>query len=352
MTLIFSHVNPNTGLFALSDILASRPSHTDPAPISIPFRQEPLTHANAGYSLAATIQKSVIFGRTMILFAGTVVIARAIIEQIRSASDDGQNKIDLMELLDASGLSAKELDAVSLIYHYTPPGPRLLRAQWNCEKIEMPGTDELFSAGTGVWNFFENHQYTSNGELPDYERVLASLLTRLSVHPLYEANSSESLDHLYGGWFELAHRDGATFTKVPYAVRFWARRGGVLFSGGPIHFGWYRDNTLTISRFQFEEKNGIRSLNQDLDIVPDLLGRDEGGIPKEAIRPNFIIHIVHDLDEQDAVHILIDHQIESEGMILEVSPTGIRGAETHELRKRLLDLGSHDAPQTLSRKYD
>jgi hypothetical protein len=86
MTLIFSHVNPNTGLFALSDILASRPSHTDPAPISIPFRQEPLTHANAGYSPAGTIQKSVIFGRTLVLFAGTVVIARAIIEQIRSSS--------------------------------------------------------------------------------------------------------------------------------------------------------------------------------------------------------------------------------------------------------------------------
>jgi|CXWL01.1.fsa_nt_gi hypothetical protein len=352
MTLIFSHVNPDTGLFALSDILASRPTQADPAPISIPFRQEPLKHANAGYSLAGTIQKSVIFGRTLVLFAGTVVVARAVIEHIRSASDEGQNEIDLLELLDASGLSAKELDAVSLIYHYTPPGPQLHRTQWNCEKIEMPGADELFGAGTGVWNFFENHQSTSSADRPDHERVLASLLARLSAHPLYEANNRESLDHLYGGWFELAHRDDATFTKVPYAVRFWARQGGVLFSGGPIHFAWYRDNTLTVSRFQFVEENGVRSLKQDLDIVPDFLGRDRGGPPKAAIRPYFFIHIVHDLDEQDAVHTLIDHQIESEGMILEVSPKGVRVAETHELRKRLLDLGSRDAAQTLSRKYD
>lgn len=351
MTLIFSHIDPTAGLFAASDILVSRPAKSDSPAILIPFREQPLQHVSGGYALVGTMQKSVIFGRTMVSFADSVAVAKAVIDRIRAVSRDGQDQIDLFKVLSDSGLSEAELKQVALIYYYNSPDPVLDRTAWNCEQLEVPGADAIVGAGSGLWNFFENLDYKADDGMPSHEAVLATFLAKMSVHPTYKSNSTESLDHLYGGWFEVAYRDKETFTKVPYAVRFWAKQGDILFSGGPIYIGWYRDNTLNVTRIQLVERAGVRSDTQSNFVVPDFLNRDHGGPPVGTIRPYFIMHIVHDVDNEGLTYTIVDSNRDSEEMIIELSEKGYRVTWSLGLVKRLLALGLPTENSNLSQRY-
>lgn len=338
MTLIFSYISPITGLFAVSDILISRPKKDVPISVSIPFRENPFEHSSRDYALAGTSQKSVIFGRTMISFADSVMVARAVIKYIREVSDDGQIEINLEKTMEDSGLSQKELDQVCLIYHFNPSGPSIVRTTWNCDKLDINGSNAVWAAGSGTQNFFENIITRLDDRIPDHEKVLQSFYSRLASHPVSEMVGTDSLDHLYGGWFELTYRDEMSFTKVPYAVRFWARKSGTLASGGPIHFGWYHGHDLNITRGQISEKDGSKSLMTSNFVVTDFLRRPSSVPAAWSIKPYFVIHVVFDEDNFGTAHILIQSDAD-DGMKLEVTESGFRVGWTDALRDKLLALG-------------
>lgn len=338
MTLIFSHISPITGLFALSDILTSIPAQDEAGQVTIPFRDTPMQHSNAGHELAGTMQKSVIFGRTMVMFAGRVIVARAVIERIRELSDDGEREVDLEATVRGSGLSDAELSEVSLIYHYNPDAPHIVRTSWNCDEVDVAGSNPILSAGSGKWNFFDNLSSDIDiGENRDVN-ILLNLIGRLAAHPVSELTGTDTLNFLYGGWFELTYRSAQTFKKVPYAVRFWAKMGNVLASGGPINFGWYLGGILNVTRLQVREHNCVQRVDQRDDVIPDFLGRKAKFDRKWTVRPKFIIHVVFDEEQPGVAYLLTQHDHEEDYMLLEATERGIQMRVSADLRLRLLDL--------------
>src|SRR4051812_12710885 len=116
MTLIFSHRSPITGLFALSDtVVSTLPKYAQE--IELPFRADTLSHHAKGYALKGLQQKTTIARRTMLMWAGSAIVARALFEVILEKSDAGGDLVDIREIMSRSGLSEQELGEISLIYH-------------------------------------------------------------------------------------------------------------------------------------------------------------------------------------------------------------------------------------------
>lgn len=349
MTFIVSHVSAKTGLLAASDVLISRPEVAGSSPIKLPTRDKPIRHVSAGYELAGTCQKMVIFKRTMILLAGSLIMARAIIEQIRRESNDGEDHVDPQKIVANMGFSEKELSEVSIIYHHLIDDDHISLAPLNCERDDVTDNGRLISAGSGVWNFFDNLQHDK--DLTDDPRtsLFASIFAKICTHPLLELAHNNNFDFLYGGWIEICHREKRTFRKKPYAVKFWYRGEDYLASGAAAYFGFYIGAELIILKLQPREANGEVTFEQSITHIEDFIRR--GPLvdrPPFPLRPDFIVHVVID-QIKDVAFLHIDQEPEKEAMIIELSDCGIRYAVTNSLRQHLFDL--NDTDLTLSTAY-
>jgi hypothetical protein len=309
----------------------------DLSPVSLPFREDELSHESQGYSIADFSQKSVIFGRTFVQWAGSKIVASALVDQIRNISGDGVRRVERDATVANSGLLESELREVSLIYHYNTSPDTIFVWYWNCDVIRA---GEVICSGSGVPYFFDELT-VDPGELPSNELMIQELIGKSLGHSLIEWNGTESLDHLYGGWFEFCSKNEQSFQKLPYAIKLWSRSNGILGSGGPIFFGFYIDNTLTILRLDPTEIDGKVSHSLRLTVVQDFLRRDAQSFrpPKSTVTPTFIEHIVL---TTDGPHFVYRQSQSSKEMILEVNERGIRVSYAPELRERLLSLEPKD----------
>jgi hypothetical protein len=347
MTLIFSHISPITGLFAASDILTSVPTREDPIAVQIPYREKPIAHSNGQDAVAGLAQKTIIFGRTMVSWAGSRIIARLIISTINKLSIGGKYEVDLRRLILSLELSSREMEDIEIIYHFNGDEPWIERKDWNGKRPIVANAPGIIAGGSGIWNFFENMVVSGIAVLPPYEEVLGQLLLKISSHAFAEHAGVETLHYMYGGWFEIAHRSEDGFVKISYGVKLWTRKGGVLASGGPGYINWYRNGNLNITTIQIREINGEERITQKNLIVPDMLGRGPSGPPEADVRPTFMMHIVHDFDHGYQTS-LISHD-EDDCSALGVGPKGVSASLSPDLRNRLLKqeprLGGHEINQ-------
>jgi hypothetical protein len=307
---------------------------------SCPFGTEPIAHSNAGYDLGGFSQKTIIVGRTMIMWAGRFLIARVLIGQIVEASNNGRDKIDVRDVLRTSGFGPDEAREVSIIYHYLQEDGGLFRTATYCEFYQEHGQDVAFGSGGGVWNFFKNLRLDGATDLlKDYQLILANYITKISHHAIAEKMGTDTLDYLYGGWFEITKLADDGFRKVPHAVKFWSRKDGILGSGGPAYYGWYGGHCMYVLRFQLIEKApGEISSIQQITQVPDFLNRGGYiGPPAKPVRPEIITHVVSDHDTLK-MEVFVETDPTNEDMIIEVSQAGPRMAWTPALSKWLLNL--------------
>ncbi|WP_156347849.1 hypothetical protein [Sphingomonas sp. Leaf231] len=334
MTLIFSHISDQTGLLVASDLITSRPSRYDKEELQLPVRDGPLIHSNAGSSLAGLTQKTCIINRSLISFAGSVIVAKAIIERFREESADGTERIDLQKLARSMGFNQSELDSVSFLYHFAN-GNYINRQVWNCLDLNQGKFENIVGQGSGVWNFFANMQARFDTE-PTHVQVVQGLVSRIANNYLGEILGTETLDYMYGGWFELASRQGNSFAKVPYGVKFWSQQGGVLGSGGPALMSWYNGFHLNVTRFPITGEGPDNDTPPSTIFVQDLLNRGLAGPPRGVIRPTFVVHLIIDLDRKNQ-RIIYTSQPEQDGFHMAVSPEGMRLQFTRDFFRKLSD---------------
>lgn len=343
LTLIASHRSRITGLFTLSDTIVSKPEAPpgDFPGLRLPARDGPVRHANKGLEIAGLMQKSIIFGRTMVMWAGRAIVAETLIKNIRDASADGKDQINLEGVVTNSGLTEDEQRDVSLIYHYVLGEDLLERRYWRCNHYEQGETTDLITTGSGEGFFFDNLRMEGVDDRPAHETVLSTFMSKIISHSLFEWDGTSSLDYLYGGWFEIAVKSATSFQKIPYAIKIWVRDANSLGSGGPTLFGWYSADDLVISRHTVTEpKIGEFQPVFEHIVVPDMLKRQQAiQIPAHVIRPYFIGHVVVDTDERTS-YLFLDTEKDSKLMTVEAGAGGLTVAWSPELRKRLFALRS------------
>lgn len=354
MTLIVSYHHPHTHLLAISDILTSAPLEkgASPATVQLPFNEAAIQHENAGDGVAGLAQKSVIFGQTMVMWAGRAIYARVIIEAIRAASVDGVNFIEIKEIIEGCGLTQSQVEEVSLIYHYSASRDLLRRNPWRCSVMVKDGEASTLADGSGANYFFENLSIDIKTGVPSHVAAVQAILGKLAFNPLSETNDKETLDFLYGGWFELMGQSHPSFFKTSYAVKLWSRDSESLGSGGPLVIGWYSGHNLILTRAKkIEDSNGTVRLDLRHTPVLDFLRRDDAiAIPSQKFRPQIVINIVMDIVENRAyTNIETDPALAK--LIVECGPGGVDVTEAPDLRQYLWSLRDESVPTEVIRNW-
>lgn len=196
MTLISSALNG--GYFVgISDLMLSYDDGLERRKVALPLHRE--MKATAGnVAVAGVAQKSVLIGpHTLVMWAGALVVAEAIVREIRLASAGGAVKIDLLKLIDGLGLTDAESESVSIIYHFSEDG-KISRSWHLASEIPTHGL-QLVCAGSGQWDFFDDTHVVLIDEHDAYASVLNMWLSRLFSTLMSELETGVPLEFAYGG---------------------------------------------------------------------------------------------------------------------------------------------------------
>lgn len=267
MTLIVRHCSNEYGSRTIGDLLTSLSSSTE-NPIHLPFRPRPEKVRAGDYVLSGFAQKTVIFGNSRILWAGSFLHSRTAIKKIYSATNGGQ---DFLSEKDARLICQKadvDLDSISLIYsHIVDYGVQ----EWsiNCNSV---GTN-IDAVGSGEWDFFSNTELTNRGSPKDESEVFENLIVNAAAKTVREIFTPD-YDFLYGGWFEQTGIKDWQFLKLPTAIKIWPVVAGEIQRFGPLFFSHYFDHNLAICTIgQVETEQGV-VFQPRCQLTPDLLKRD------------------------------------------------------------------------------
>lgn len=316
MTIILTALGSETGLFSLGDIITSAPGYLG-AGLPLPLQFDTATHSSAGYALSGFAQKlTLVTPNVLVAWAGSLIVARALAEQVRVAAMRG-GRIDLAAAVSASELSQAEVTKVSLILHQVV-GDQIEIQCLNAERGEVDGIDAAWQ-GSGSFDFLHDTVIDAGGRNSGWEAILRGLLTRVASTLAGEAIHRSPYDYLYGGWFEMIISRTSGLRKVPYAMKFWNRRGDQYGYDAPIFFNWYEGSTLFVcSLDQRSGSSDVRTLK-----VPDLLSnkRWRKVRTKPRYHPEFTFHVMLDQDTSDT-EIYISDRHSLGHMTLDVSQDG------------------------------
>ncbi len=248
MTVICSALNLGAFL-GLSDVLISYESEPPRKEITRPLRRDPVAIAG-NVALAGMTQKAFVLGeRTLVLWAGSEVVARTICDEIAKASDGGQNHVEILKLIDDMGLSESEAKSAAIIYHYLDDERRIHRI-YHFGIVSPTADFELIHAGSGSWDFLED---TAVHMPPANSAPLAlsqSWLMRVLATLMNELLSDAPARFAYGGWFELVTIAEEGFRKLNIGVAIW----------------FYRDETLELNRIVYGNYEGADLMVTDIDM--------------------------------------------------------------------------------------
>lgn len=329
MTLILSLIGDDTGLFSVSDVLLSRPD-SEPPCLSLPLQPGSSSYVGHPDSLAGLAQKMTLVSPTvMTLWSGSYPVARLLIQLIRDATKTSGSILDIRAIAEGSGLAEQELNSTALIVHQVHNG-RLFVDSFNAQTGTVANISAAWD-GSGTFDFLEDTIIRA-AEPHSWQVILRSLMTRIISSLVGEAVYKSNYDYLYGGWFELIVGRTLGLRKIPYAIKFWGRRGNQLGYDAPLFFNWYKGSSLFVCSL---DQHSGQSLPRIIEI-PDLLS----GKPwrqvrtKPIFRPEFTFHVVmDDADRHWEIYVSDRH---SDGhMNLWVNK---RGAYTMKLRRSFLDL--------------
>jgi len=188
------------------------------------------------------------------------------------------------------GLLQSELDSVSLLFHRCIDNLKIDRKSHGVKVIHHDG-DVIHFSGSGLFDFADSTS-VAIGETPQDSGVhfLHKWIARTINTIMSEAFSKDSLEFMYGCWFEFTLNDkGGTFTKIPYLIKLWNFAQSNLDESLPSIFSWYNDHHLFIGRAMRHGYNVF--------VVADPLNRkplsDTPDLWKPSQEPIIQIHIVH-----------------------------------------------------------
>ncbi|CAL4866746.1 hypothetical protein MMA231_00991 [Asticcacaulis sp. MM231] len=244
MTIIAGWTDPKTSeCVCVADILLTRPTPGEEALVDLPFtgkRPEQLGVHHAG----GMGQKLILLTpNDAILWAGSQIVAHAIIDAVREALALGRDFL-LSEIIKEMGLAQHEVEAIALIYYKFRTESGLSRNVIHAERV-MKDDLSLAYAGSGKFDFISNMAIA----LPDGTSMTMfnRALSYVCYTSLAEQHDDDPKNFAYGGWFEIC-RFGGYFQKVPYRIHLWSMESGKLSSGAVLE-AWYVGHDLFIRRF-------------------------------------------------------------------------------------------------------
>jgi hypothetical protein len=268
MTLIVSA--QTNYLVMLSDIVTSRDGRHDALVSGLPLTPRPIRVASDNHTLIGLAQKAVQFDdRHVLLWAGSEIVARHVWTGLAQAvlAEPATRLLDFVASLD---LPDAEKGQVALVYHRLDPDGRFFREAFNAKRADIDGVDTFF-AGTGDFHFIDDiRPIFATPDSNSYNSLLRDWLHRIGYVILSEAIDGENLEYAYGGWFEIVLYEDGRFKKIPYLIKLWEEREGIIKSA-PCISGWYKDNHLCLLRSHVR-KTASESSN-DVTVVRDPLRR-------------------------------------------------------------------------------
>jgi hypothetical protein len=247
-----------------------------PTKLHLPLHRRPVEHHTKNRQPVSVAQKAVLIDdQTLMLWAGSLTTARKVARELEFESLAG-GRPPLQAVLAQVGLSSADLDNTWIALHRLDKAGDIHVEHHNFRRRVVQGAEAL-EAGSGTMHFIDGLRLppTTEPEAP----VLACWLERVGQRLWSEATERGTLDHGYGGWFELVIRDGGRFVKLPYAFQGWNFRPGKLVAATGV-FSWYVGNRLYIS--QVVDRELLRATENpeatagdfSLQVISDLLDRD------------------------------------------------------------------------------
>ena len=293
MTLIYSLMGPELGLITVSDILTSRSTYNAPNAVDLPLRRNSLPWANDRYVSAGVEQKTVVFGRMMIQWAGDVEYARRFIRTLYTMSFAGRINTPLSAVESASGLSQAGLTSIQIISHFRENPWICHRQHHRCDEIKMRhGT--LIIGGSGRDDFEFNSIVTQTrlaGNAGDAVREVFARSMRVIISGLLGDHSYEDA---YGGWLEFGTTEGVSFSKVPVCIKCWEVRDGVIDVTPPLFFSTYVGYRMVVCRVVIRSPRSDDEPDVTFTAVGDFLERpvDPKDVPNDiSILPGIMYHL-------------------------------------------------------------
>lgn len=303
MTVILTALGPDAGLFSLGDMLTSTPGcHGIGLPLPLQFDRA--ARSSGTDTLVGFAQKLCFVTPTVLVsWAGSHIVAVALTKGVKRMALNGV-PVDLASVVAVSGLSPTEIEQVGLIVHEVVDDKMKIQCL-NAERGIIDGLDAAWT-GSGSFDLLHDTVIGTDDCAPRWEDMLRSLLLRTATTLAGEAMYGTSYDYLYGGWFEMVISRTAGLQKIPYALKFWGRRGGEYGYDAPIFFNWYQGRTLYVC--SLDQRSGLSDVR--VLEVPDLLsGKKWRNVRvKPRYHPEFTFHVV--LDEETGrteVHISDRH---------------------------------------------
>lgn len=288
MTLILSLNGPGLGVMTVSDVLVASPDSKNRGAIQPPSRNAAISHSNAGHQIAGLRRKIVVSGKTVILWAGSLVTARVIIQSLLESSNEGKIEVDFPNLLESVKLTTEELSEVSIIYHYFDD-TMIRRYSHNCDLYESGGFNARV-AGSGGWDFIQNTDVRISANPSRREAILAMMM-RVGYHIIKDASTVSNYDFMYGGWIESFIDENGILATLPYAVKFWYVDEHGVSPDPPLFFSWYDDGKLFVCRADF--LRGSATINVQLvNGLMDSKSQDFDIPSKIKWEPRTIFHVI------------------------------------------------------------
>jgi hypothetical protein len=328
MTLIYSRLGD--GLLTISDVLVSLPAAFGEQLVALPFHIEPLSHLSGEWALAGVRQKMILAKNALILWSGSVLIARTIIAEGLEASRGGQEFLDFPVFLEGLGLTEAELADVGIIYHFFGP-EGILRYCHNTEMLRS-GADQIAYSGSGGWDFVVDTTIEKTNTAKASREQHVGDIYRCIVTLIREGWTKNNYDYLYGGWFEVAFDEAGITRKIPYAIKFWSVGKRGLRADLPLFFSFYDDDDLVVCRADVSQ--GRAQVGVHLIEPPHRHNPDK--IKPASIRwePKFVCHVV--LQEgTDGVSLYMRFEMSTE-MAVEIDPE--TGKMSNQFSQQLINM--------------
>jgi hypothetical protein len=257
MTIILSYKSGAAHVMA-GDLMVSSPTPLKD-PIELPTRFKTLV---TNHHLVGLEQKTIIVNpRLAVAWAGNRLAARSIVLELAKLPKEKYSGADVLQLIEASGLSLQELQDIGLLIWMVSnprcPPVQLTVQDYNVKEVIFNETSKIKFIGSGDFHFFEQigfslQQYEDGNQLDEMGAALGAIIGRIAIALFHELTCDATHDLFYGGGFEVVFYDPTlgALRKLPLSFAVWGYDDDEIWLTSPVFQQVYDANgVLFLRRF-------------------------------------------------------------------------------------------------------
>ena len=308
MTLIAIAFRDGYPAVAVGDLLLSRDGANSGSSIRniLPFQiikeLEPVEKHFSSANIVGFTSKMITFGSHMILWAGSYLLARSLIDTLYLLRDELTPSIveKIYQEIISANSALYESSGLSLIY--ARQGEEDCVLWWaDCEHYHY-GDSQIIVGGSGIYQFINDFERSREEDLNDLHTPFRQISSRIQYMTHLESHDPEHYWFGAGGGYEFAFAHRNRWIKAPYNITYYIGNSEGVALNGVIALGYIRDHlvmdvhqvsthTLEIPDehqvWAYMMQDEIRAL--DRLIVADPLGRNG-----EVLRDSVFMQGEHD----------------------------------------------------------